>query len=43
MVLVSNRKERFDQPLFMGCKPPKTKASVALWTDDYSNLFRILN
>ncbi|MDX1982470.1 MAG: fused MFS/spermidine synthase [Bryobacteraceae bacterium] len=42
MVLVANQKEFFDQQLFMGAKPPEVRADVSLWTDDHSNLFRIL-
>jgi SAM-dependent methyltransferase len=42
MVLVTARKELFERPAFQGFSPPKIKHTVALWTDDYSNLFRIL-
>jgi SAM-dependent methyltransferase len=42
MVLVTARKEFFERPAFQGFSPPKIKHTVALWTDDYSNLFRIL-
>ncbi len=42
MVLMTANPGFFDRQLFMGCKPPQTKPEVLLWTDDYSNLFRVL-
>lgn len=42
MVLVANRKEDLDKPRLKGFSPPKIAEKVRLWTDDYSNLFRIL-
>lgn len=42
MVVMSANRALFDRQLFMGCKPPQVKADVLLWTDDYSNLYRVL-
>ncbi len=42
MILITARKEFFNRPSFQGLQPPAMKSAVALWTDDYSNLFRIL-
>jgi SAM-dependent methyltransferase len=43
MVLVANRKEHLTQRRdLVQFPPPATDAKVQLWTDDYSNLFRIV-
>jgi SAM-dependent methyltransferase len=42
MVLVANTKEALDKPRLKGFTAPKVVEKVRLWTDDYSNLFRIL-
>lgn len=42
MVLLANRKEEFNKPRLSSFPAPKTEAKVLLWTDDYSNLFRII-
>ena len=42
MVLVANRKEDLEKPRLKGFTAPKVEEKVRLWTDDYSNLFRIL-
>ncbi|MEZ5399425.1 MAG: fused MFS/spermidine synthase [Bryobacteraceae bacterium] len=41
-VLFANSAERFNRPALAGGRPLQPKAGVAAWTDDYSNLFRIL-
>ncbi|HUQ95279.1 MAG TPA: spermidine synthase [Bryobacteraceae bacterium] len=42
MVLVTNRKQDLEKPTFARFRPPRTNPRVKLWTDDYSNLFRII-
>lgn len=42
MVVVANTREALETPLLKEFPPPVTEANVLLWTDDYSNLFRIM-
>lgn len=42
MVVLANNAAAFQTPLLKDFPAPKTKAGVRLWTDDYSNLFRIM-
>jgi SAM-dependent methyltransferase len=42
MVVVANRADAFQTPLLKDFPAPKTRPGVRLWTDDYSNLFRIV-
>ncbi|MCS7025573.1 MAG: fused MFS/spermidine synthase [Bryobacteraceae bacterium] len=42
MVVVSSRREALQTPLLRDFPPPKRRKGVNLWTDDYSNLFRIM-
>jgi hypothetical protein len=42
-VLLAHDKRVFDQPPFQHASgPPKAQDKVGMWTDDYSNMFRIL-
>ncbi len=41
-VLMTSRPEVFRLPAYQGTAAPKSKPGVRAWTDDYSNLFRIL-
>jgi hypothetical protein len=41
-VLFANHASRFDRPPLATGRPIQSRAEVAAWTDDYSNLFRIL-
>lgn len=42
MVLVTSNESFLAHKDIAGFKPPEVKATVPLWTDDYSNLFRII-
>lgn len=42
MVVMSSSATLLENVLFMGYKPPQTDSRVLLWTDDYSNLFRVM-
>ncbi len=42
MVLLASSKAVFDKPALRNFAPPGTKPGVRLWTDNYSNLFRII-
>lgn len=42
MVLVTSEPKFFDRLSMKGFPPPKTEPKVLLWTDDYSNLYRIV-
>lgn len=42
MVVLANNAAAFQTLLLKDFPAPKTKAGVRLWTDDYSNLFRIM-
>src|SRR5262249_19799228 len=42
MVVVASRKEFFERPSFRGFRAPQSNPRVLLWTDDYSNLYRIV-
>ncbi|MBL8228967.1 MAG: fused MFS/spermidine synthase [Bryobacterales bacterium] len=42
MVVVANSREVLQTPLLRDFPAPKAKDGVRLWTDDYSNLFRIM-
>ncbi len=41
-VLFANHEARFDRPALGPGRPIQASAKVAIWTDDYSNLFQIL-
>jgi len=42
MVLLASSKAVFDKPALRNFAPPATRPGVRLWTDNYSNLFRII-
>ncbi|MBL8178200.1 MAG: fused MFS/spermidine synthase [Bryobacterales bacterium] len=42
MVLLANNRQDLEKPRLKGFPAPKVVDKVRLWTDDYSNLFRIL-
>jgi len=42
MVVLANSKESFNKPRLNSFPAPKPDPKVLLWTDDYSNLFRIV-
>ncbi|MEZ5352163.1 MAG: fused MFS/spermidine synthase [Bryobacteraceae bacterium] len=41
-VLFANQESRFNHPALATGRPIQARDNVAVWTDDYSNLFRIL-
>jgi hypothetical protein len=41
-VLVSGRREFFDDPEVREASKPLAQTTSPAWTDDYSNLFRVL-
>ncbi|MBI3696398.1 MAG: fused MFS/spermidine synthase [Acidobacteria bacterium] len=41
-ILATDRKEFFDQPALQAAAPIPNRRNLRLWTDDYSNLYRII-
>lgn len=42
MVLLASDESVFDKPALRNFAPPQTRPGVRLWTDNYSNLFRVI-